>query len=147
MCWCAPTTQRWSLTSTTREVCVCVPCTSWHTRCLCGPQDRLAESRLHSWVSQYGSRHPVEAGAEARGMDALPRGGEADMESVWPGTGGPLCDSGDSAMSPLVLSDSSSPSGTGCHGADLLSQAGGTIVHPRPELWKLWVWPLRGHSS
>ncbi|KAI2663175.1 Transposon Ty3-G Gag-Pol polyprotein [Labeo rohita] len=25
---------------------------------------------------------------------------------------------------------------------DLLSQAGGTILHPRPELWKLWVWPL-----
>ncbi len=30
---------------------------------------------------------------------------------------------------------------------DLLSQVGGTLVHPRPELWKLWVWPLRGHSS
>jgi hypothetical protein len=30
---------------------------------------------------------------------------------------------------------------------DLLSQAGGTIVHPRPELWNLWVWPLRGHNS
>ncbi len=27
---------------------------------------------------------------------------------------------------------------------DLLSQAG--IFHPRPELWKLWVWPLRGCS-
>ncbi len=27
---------------------------------------------------------------------------------------------------------------------DLLSQAGGAILHPRPELWKLWVWPLRG---
>ncbi|XP_077061833.1 uncharacterized protein LOC143714498 [Siphateles boraxobius] len=30
---------------------------------------------------------------------------------------------------------------------DLLSQAGGTILHPRPELWKLWAWPLRGPSS
>ena len=30
---------------------------------------------------------------------------------------------------------------------DLLSQAQGTIIHPRPELWKLWVWPLRGRSS
>ena len=27
---------------------------------------------------------------------------------------------------------------------DLLLQAGGTIFHPRPELWNLWVWPLRG---
>ncbi len=24
---------------------------------------------------------------------------------------------------------------------DLLSQAEGMILHPRPELWKLWVWP------
>ncbi len=30
---------------------------------------------------------------------------------------------------------------------DLLSQAGGSIFHPQPELWKLWVWPLRGPSS
>lgn len=29
----------------------------------------------------------------------------------------------------------------------LLSQAGGTILHPRPELWKLWVWPLRVPNS
>lgn len=27
---------------------------------------------------------------------------------------------------------------------DLLSQAKGAIVHPRPDIWKLWVWPLRG---
>ncbi len=30
---------------------------------------------------------------------------------------------------------------------DLLSQAEGMIFHPRPELWKLWVWPLRGRNS
>ncbi len=30
---------------------------------------------------------------------------------------------------------------------DLLSQAGGSIFHPHPELWKLWAWPLRGPSS
>ncbi len=29
---------------------------------------------------------------------------------------------------------------------DLLSQAGGSIFHPQPELWKLWAWPLRGPS-
>ncbi len=27
---------------------------------------------------------------------------------------------------------------------DLLSQANGTIWHPRPELWALHVWPLDG---
>ncbi len=30
---------------------------------------------------------------------------------------------------------------------DLLSQAEGMIFHPRPELWKLWTWPLRGRDS
>ncbi len=27
---------------------------------------------------------------------------------------------------------------------DLLSQTEGMLFHPRPKLWKLWVWPLRG---
>ncbi len=30
---------------------------------------------------------------------------------------------------------------------DLLTQAEGMIFHPRLELWKLWVWPRRGHNS
>ncbi len=30
---------------------------------------------------------------------------------------------------------------------DLLSQANGTIWHPRPELWALHVWPLNGSLS
>ena len=30
---------------------------------------------------------------------------------------------------------------------DLVSQAGGTILHPRPEDLDLWVWPVRGPSS
>ncbi len=38
-------------------------------------------------------------------MEASPRGGEADLESFWPGTGGSVCDSSDIALSPLVLSD------------------------------------------
>ncbi len=41
-------------------------------------------------------------------MDAS-RVGEADLESDWPGTGGPLRHSVDSAMSPLVLSSSELP--------------------------------------
>ncbi len=43
--------------------------------------DLLAESSSHSWASQYLSRHPVEAGAEARGTDTSPRCGEAELES------------------------------------------------------------------
>ncbi len=33
-------------------------------------------------VLVYGSWHPVETGADARGMDASPRGGEANLESL-----------------------------------------------------------------
>ncbi len=154
------------------------------------------------------SRHPVEAGAEAREMDASPWGGEADMESFGPGSGGSVCDSSDIALSLLVISDSSSSAGAGCYGTDLaeassarlspialltgvlkrlprdgvhlllkpcsgraeygsrtwflssmalhggfplrrdlLSLAEGMIFHPCSDLWKMWVWPLRGHNS
>ncbi|KAI2661423.1 Transposon Ty3-G Gag-Pol polyprotein [Labeo rohita] len=139
-------------------------------------------------------------GPRPGGMDASPRGGEADLESVWSSPGGPVCHEGQCTMSPLVLSSSSSSTGAGCHGTDvaeaasvrfspiallpgvlervrrdgvslllvapfwpgrvwfsdlislldgspweipvrrdLLSQAGGSLLHPRPELWKLWV--------
>ncbi len=87
--------------------------------CVVPGQVPLAESGLYSWASQYRSRHPVEAGAEAWGMEASPRGGEADLESFWPGTGGSVCDSSDIALSPLVLSDSSGSAGAGCYGTDV----------------------------
>ncbi len=87
--------------------------------CVVPGQVSLAESSLYSWASQCRSRHSVEAGAEARGMEASLRGGEADLESFWPGTGGSVCDSSDIALSPLVLSDSSSSAGAGCYGTDV----------------------------
>ncbi|KAI2648975.1 Transposon Ty3-G Gag-Pol polyprotein [Labeo rohita] len=87
--------------------------------CVVPGQTPLAETSLCSWASQLGSRHPIETGAEARGMDASPRGGEADLESVWSSPGGPFCHEGEHAMSPLVLSSSSSSPGAGCHGADV----------------------------
>ncbi len=84
---------------------------------------------------RLGSRHPVEAGAEARGMDASPQGGEADLESVWPGTGGPLRYSGDSAMSPLVLSNSiaSSPLFSPLGDQDSLLRSWPSGCRPRPS--------------
>ncbi len=87
--------------------------------CVVPGQVPLAESGLYSWASQCRSRHPVEAGAEARGMEASPRGGEADLESFWPGTGESVCNSSDITLSPLVLSDSSSSAGAGCYGTDV----------------------------
>ncbi len=74
-----------------------------------GPRETpFNQSSSHPWVSQSGSRLPVETGAEARGMETPPRGGVSDLENVWPGSGGLVCDSVDIALSPLVLSDSSS---------------------------------------
>ncbi|KAI2665260.1 Transposon Ty3-G Gag-Pol polyprotein [Labeo rohita] len=98
--------------------------------CVVPGQTPLAESSLCSWASQLGSRHPVETGAEARGMDASPRGGKADLESVWSSPGGPFCHEGEHAMSPLVLSSSSSTPGAGCHGADV---AEATSVRLSPD--------------
>ncbi|KAL0152391.1 hypothetical protein M9458_052114, partial [Cirrhinus mrigala] len=45
-------------------------------------QGKLLSLRaVHIPITQFGSRHPVEAGAEAPGMDASPRGGELyDLE-------------------------------------------------------------------
>ncbi len=79
----------------------------------------LTESTVYSWVPECGTRRTVETGAEARGMDASPRGGEADMENVLSGGGGPLRNSSECAMSPLVLSSSSSSPRTGRYGTDM----------------------------
>ncbi len=85
-----------------------------------GPgETALLEGSVHPWVPQSGSRHPVETGAEARGMDAPHRGDGADLEEVRSSPGGLVCVSRDLTMSPLVLSDSSSSTGAGCHGADV----------------------------
>ncbi len=79
MCWCAPTTQQWSFISTTRgSASAPLVQAGAPDPCVVPRKTPLAESRSYSQVSEYGSRHPVEAGAEAQGMDALPRGGEVD---------------------------------------------------------------------
>ncbi len=95
-----PTTQRWSLTSTTNGVCIHYRLAYTDPWVVPG-QTPHAESSSHSWACQYGSGHPVKA----QGMDSSPQGSEADLESDWPGTGGPLRYSGDSAISPLVPSN------------------------------------------
>ncbi len=68
---------------------------------------------------QYRSRHPVETGAEARGIEAPPRGGGVDMEGVRPGTSGSVCILRDVSLSTLVLPHASSSSWTGRNGADM----------------------------
>ncbi len=70
----------------------------------------VSSSSLHPGGPQYRSRHSVETGAEAQGMEAPPRGGGADMEGVRPGTSGSVCVSRDVSLSTLVLPHASSSS-------------------------------------
>ncbi len=133
MCWCAPTTQRWSLTSFRSpggSALAPVVQTGTPDPLVVPGQVPLTESTIYSWVPECGTRRTVETGAEARGMDASPRGGEADMENVLSGRGGPLRNSSECAMSPLVLSSSSSSPRTGRYGTDMAEAAS---VHLSPD--------------
>ncbi len=79
----------------------------------------VSASSLHPGGPQYRSRHPVETGAEARGIEAPPRGDGVDMEGVCPGTSGSFCVLRDVSLSTLVLPHASSSSWTGRDGADV----------------------------
>ncbi len=89
----------------------------------------VSASNLHPWGPQYRSRHPVETGAEARGMEASPRGGGADMEEVRPGTSGSVCVSRDVSLPTLVLPHASSSSRTGCDDTDV-AEASSVCISP-----------------
>ncbi|KAL0188431.1 hypothetical protein M9458_015530, partial [Cirrhinus mrigala] len=58
-------------------------------------------------------------GPRPGGMESPLRGGGAYLDPVWSSSSGSICDSGDFAMSPLVLSESSSSPGTRYHGTDM----------------------------
>ncbi len=91
-------------------------------------QTPLAENSSYSWASEYGSRHPIEVGAEAWGMDSSPE----VVKQTWralPGSGGPACDSRDAALSPMVVSIPSSSMEAGCQGIDV---AEASSVHLSP---------------
>ena len=80
-------------------------------------QTPLFEGHLYPGTVECQSRCPVEAGAEAWGMASPPRGGGVHMAEVLQSPGGSVCDPGNLALSPLVLSLSPSPVRSGCHGA------------------------------
>ncbi len=79
----------------------------------------VSASNLHPWDPQYRSRHPVETGTEAQGMEAPPRGGGADMEGVWSGTSGSVCILRDVSLPTLVLPHASSSARTACDDTDV----------------------------
>ncbi len=89
----------------------------------------LLEGSVHPSLPQSGSRHPFKTGTKAREMDPPHRGDGADLEEVWSSPGGLVCVLRDLTMSPLVLSDSSSSTGAGCHGRDV-AEASSVYVPP-----------------
>ncbi len=68
---------------------------------------------------ESGSRRPVEAGVEARGIETSPRGGEVDMQEVRPSGSGFVHVSRDDPLSTMVFAHASSPAGVGRHGTDV----------------------------
>ncbi|KAI2644052.1 Protein P [Labeo rohita] len=100
--------------------------------CVVPGQTPLSSSSSHSWAFENGSRHPVETGAEARGMDASPRGGDADLGDLWASPIRSLCHEGECTLSPLVISSSSSSSveavGMAPEGAQLIDSGLSTEV-------------------
>ncbi|XP_048012249.1 scavenger receptor cysteine-rich domain-containing group B protein-like [Megalobrama amblycephala] len=90
----------------------------------------LHQSSVHPWVPQCGSRHPVEAGAEAWGVETSPRGGEAPMGELRRSPSGSVCVLRDDSLSTVVLYDKPSTSRAGCYGAAV---AEATAVHISPN--------------
>ncbi|XDV14274.1 hypothetical protein PO909_002450 [Leuciscus waleckii] len=90
----------------------------------------LIEGFVYTGVFKSGGRHPVEAGAEAQGMETPPRGGGAPLEGIRSCRGGPVRFRGDIALPTVVLPELSSPSGVGCHGAGVAEV---TSVHISPD--------------
>ncbi|KAK2815264.1 hypothetical protein Q7C36_023530 [Tachysurus vachellii] len=91
-------------------------------------QTPLFEGHLYPGTVECQSRCPVEPGAEAWGMASPPRGGGVHMAEVLQSPGGSVCNPGDLALSPLVLSLSPSP---GCHGA-VVAEAMPVCLSPDP---------------
>ena len=82
-------------------------------------ENSFSESYLSPGVFESGGRHPVEAGAEARGMESSPRGGGTPMETFWSCQGRPICFSRNITLPAVVLSQPSSPAGVGCDGTSV----------------------------
>ncbi len=117
MCSSTQTTHQWSPTYITKGIC-------GHIYLQIGMPNPPLVSRevvVSSSIGgpQYRSRHSVETGAEARGMEAPPQGAGADMEGVRLGTSWSVIISRDVSLFTLVLPHASSSTRTGRDGEDV----------------------------
>ncbi len=76
----------------------------------------VPQGDLHSRAYECGSRLAVQTSCDTRGMETPPRSSQSNLGKILRSRGGPLCFKGDSTMSPLLLSDSSSSPGSGRDG-------------------------------
>ncbi len=95
-----------------------------HSRSVLSSQDSafgtervpVPQGDLHSRAYECGSRLAVQTSCDTRGMETPPRSSQSNLGKILRSRGGPLCFTGDSTMSPLLLSDSSSSPGSGHDG-------------------------------
>ncbi|KAI2656086.1 Transposon Ty3-G Gag-Pol polyprotein [Labeo rohita] len=83
----------------------------------------VPQSDLYSGAYEYGSRLSVQTSCDTRGMETPPRSSQSNLGKILRSRGGPLCFTGDSTMSPLLLSDSSSSPGSGRDGPHVAQTA------------------------
>ncbi|KAI2642464.1 Lamina-associated polypeptide 2, isoform alpha [Labeo rohita] len=90
----------------------------------------VPQSDLYSGAYEHGSRLSVQTSCDTRGMETPPRSSQSNLGKILRSRGGPLCFTGDSTTSPLLLSDSSSSPGSGRDGPYVAQTAS---VHISPE--------------
>ncbi|KAI2649994.1 ORF V: Enzymatic polyprotein [Labeo rohita] len=83
----------------------------------------VPQSDIYSGAYEYGSRLSVQTSCDTRGMETPPRSSQSNLGKILRSRGGPLCFTGDSTMSPLLLSDSSSSPGSGRDGPHVAQTA------------------------
>jgi hypothetical protein len=83
----------------------------------------VTQGSVHPWAPECGSRFTVQTETADRGMETPPRSSQSDLDQILQSGGGPLRLLSDSAMSPLLLSESPSPPGSGCDGAHMAQHA------------------------
>ncbi len=89
----------------------------------------VPQGDLHPRVYECGSRLAVQTSCDTWGMETPPRSSQSNLGEILRSGGGLLCFTGDSTMSPLLLSDSSSSLGSGRYGP-YVAQTGSLHISP-----------------
>ncbi len=89
----------------------------------------VPQGDLHPRAYECGSRLAVQTSCDTWGMETPPRSSQSNLGEILRSGGGPLCFTGDSTMSSLLLSDSSSSLGSGRY-SQYVAQMGSLRISP-----------------